>query len=1120
MASVNTIINITDNISRTLGSIQTAATRTKGALDDIGTSATGTEDQLNKFSFATFIANAEDAGKKISSIGRNMTLALTAPLVMLGKKLYDASTDHKTAYVGMTKTVEGTAEQYEHLNQVAREISENTPMNYVDVMGTMQTGGNLGVQVDQMEAFARSYAALESATDKKIAGETGAELVADFLTIMEGGVDKIEPFGSSIVHLGNNFNATEDKILSMGKRIAAAAVLANFTTPQVLGMATAFNAVGIEAEAGGSAASKLIKQMQLSAEVGVKAQQAFGGEFANAVDFQNYLATLKKADVVAIAEDMGTTVEHVQSMADSWLSLEQFASVSGKTADQFVKDWKNNPAQGMMDFFYGLNKMDTSGVESTLAMLDKMGITEVRQSNLVAAMASKPELFAAALTAAVKGYEENTAMWAEFEKQTDTQAAQNQMLANKLDNSMADLGDNVVKAVQPALDKVNELLDAFNKLSEADQDKIVNTFMVFAVGGPIVMAIGGTITAISNIAKGVNWIITSAPAWGTKLTAFFNNPAFWGVTAGGAILLLIGYLDSIPSKVESIVTDLSNIKITVDEESVNQTLAAIQKVQKAADLLSGGKVTEEAINTSEAVKMGYGTSTMYGTALGFEAKRAEAEINNIVTDYTAQIRAAEQSIVNAQTDAERAAGLATVQKLESDMDSAVKGARSRYTQTVSALFNGMAKQYPEQAAKLETAAKQYDVLSGILEYENRVDSYDLDYVLTLGEPERIEYENNFDAEVRQIQEQILRGLGDLGYINYEEQIANMNMGTPWLIIMHGVQEKLLEDMKNGVSDLSKNPVMAGLLQSILSDTTITENLDFTGLQGALDGIAGLLDFKQAADKAVESGKPAEFGQYLVLGLGQGVTNNAGLIAPSFTAVRDAALAALQAAFLMHSPSQLMAQQGVFIPQGLAIGITNGAPVVMAAISVIGGQMIAAFTSVGNAMISGMVSGLMSGQGRVVAAAKQLALSAYNAAKSALGIKSPSRLFAELGEYSGEGYVGGLVNTYSMVGKAVHKMMDFGAEPVWNLIDNFNKLELDDMLDTSEDKELRVSETDMRKVRELAEREVINRFTTANLKVEFTANNTIKSDLDLDGIVTHLETLVEDTLMAAAEGVHV
>jgi hypothetical protein len=248
----------------------------------------------------------------------------------------------------------------------------------------------------------------------------------------------------------------------------------------------------------------------------------------------------------------------------------------------------------------------------------------------------------------------------------------------------------------------------------------------------------------------------------------------------------------------------------------------------------------------------------------------------------------------------------------------------------------------------------------------------------------------------------------------------------------------------------------------------------------LNGIVGMLDFKQAAQQAVDSGKPAEFGQYLVMGLGQGVTDNANLIAPSFTSVRDAALTALQAAFQMHSPSQLMAAQGIFIPQGLAQGI-------------------------------------LAGQSAVISAAIQVAQAGIRAAKAELGIASPSKIFEQLGIFTGQGFAFGIASTAEMVGRAVETMTHSASESVWDLIDVFNDLEYQDML--SDDKDLKVSETDLRRMRDLAERQAINRFTTAELKVEFTANNTIKSDLDLDGIVTHLETLVEDTLMSAAEGVY-
>ena len=57
------------------------------------------------------------------------------------------------------------------------------------------------------------------------------------------------------------------------------------------------------------------------------------------------------------------------------------------------------------------------------------------------------------------------------------------MLGNKLQNSMADLGSNLVTAMQPALDTVNDILDAFNNLSEVDQTRIIKVMGALAVTG-------------------------------------------------------------------------------------------------------------------------------------------------------------------------------------------------------------------------------------------------------------------------------------------------------------------------------------------------------------------------------------------------------------------------------------------------------------------------------------------------------------------------------------------------------------------------------------------------------------------------------------------------------------
>ena len=61
--------------------------------------------------------------------------------------------------------------------------------------------------------------------------------------------------------------------------------------------------------------------------------------------------------------------------------------------------------------------------------------------------------------------------------------------------------------------------------------------------------------------------------------------------------------------------------------------------------------------------------------------------------------------------------------------------------------------------------------------------------------------------------------------------------------------------------------------------------------------------------------------------------------------------------------------------------------------------------------------------------------------------------------------------------------------------------------------------DLKYLRELAETDYINRFTTAEIKVEQINNNNINNEMDLDGVTEHLRSALEEQMFAAAEGVH-
>ena len=68
--------------------------------------------------------------------------------------------------------------------------------------------------------------------------------------------------------------------------------------------------------------------------------------------------------------------------------------------------------------------------------------------------------------------------------------------------------------------------------------------------------------------------------------------------------------------------------------------------------------------------------------------------------------------------------------------------------------------------------------------------------------------------------------------------------------------------------------------------------------------------------------------------------------------------------------------------------------------------------------------------------------------------------------------------------------------------------------------LEVTNEDLKYLRDLAEQETINRFTTAEIRVEMGGvNNTVNQNADLDGIIDYMVTGVQEAMERVAEGVH-
>ena len=1029
MGSVSSTITLVDQMSGALAGIESSINSMKNTLQSVA----GEQTSIDKFNWDTFTQNAEKAGKKIEKIGQQMSLALTTPLIMLGKEMFGDATEYEAAFVGMQKTVDGTVEQYEHLNAVAKELSETTPSSYTELMGIAQTGGNLGVTIDNMETFLKSYSALQAATDQHIAGESGAQLVADFLNITDGGVQNIERFGSAIVDLGNHFNATEDQILGMGKRMAAAGTLAGLSTPEILGMAAAFRSVGINEEAGGSAASKFIKQMQLASEVGGNAQaklDAVGQHFESSLDFSNWIDSSKKGDIADLAASLNMTTDAVRNMADSWVLMDQFAEVSGKTSEQFVKDWSKSPAQAMSDFFTGLSKLGDKGGESILATLDKMGLTEIRESNLIASMAAHPELFASAIETAVAAYAGNTAMWEEFEKQTGTQAAQNQMLGNKLHNTMANFGENLTKALEPALKMVNDILDAFNNLSETDQTNILKGLAVIAALGPALTIVGGAIKAIAaamkliagngkGAADAVQSVINAANGEGAASTAAETAGLSTGSKiVGGVTLAAVAYLFS----------------KGIEYRNEHGALGSVEAIQKATQ---DDKVLRDAF-----IEWVAANNELNEAALRTDLSPDEAE-----------------AIVQRQQEA--------VEKF-----SALEGA-------------GLVKDLYNDWRDLNgLSLEDYYLPEDFLNWVQSLETPEVE----IPTPEVTVADDVLpEIEIPVIPEYKVEGDTDL----LRSQFAEFGITDPIVVdslISLGINPADL-DISNLTNEVTRQ------LESTEEVSNAASNMGAAAITAANDAMS-----------------PENMVVGLGFGFGFGIASEIQETTPQVS----------QAATSM-SAGAVNSAVSIF-----GNGAVPGASGAMAGEAVSAAEGIlssGAGSAIGRAFTSGLAAGISAGGGAAVAAAASVAAAIKAAISSVLKIHSPSRVAYWQGEMTMLGFTNGIkdgeANIIETVGTIFDNVKDTFNEQAWDLIGNFAGIEekaWDDEMNNVEDK-VKINDSTMKKIRSLAEREVINKFTTAEVRVEMNNTNNISNDMDIDGVIAALEDKVAERLEAVAEGVY-
>lgn len=579
-------------------------------LNNAKAAATNTKleiEKINQIKFDEFGKKMNTIGASLKTFGRKWSMYIGGPLAALGVKSYNAALDFETATVSMQKTIDETdTTKYEDISNAFLKMSESGPVPYTELMELAGAAGALGVVADDVVRFVESVSKL-SVTADDLDANTGMTQLAKLMNITEqGDYTNVENVASALTDLGNRTNATEGEILAMAQRMASTGELAGMATTDILAMAAGFVSVGIEAEVGGSAAGKLMKQMQSAAELGSKSMVEFStySETAGQSARDLQLAADNSKWVANTAANLGKTKQEVKDMIDSMVMLEQFSGVMDVTPAQFIAGWDANAGQSIMDFFKGLNEIEAGqGEDSVLSKLNEMGLTEIRLSNLVASAATNPELFKNALAISDEAYKTNIALSAEAEKRYATAESRQQTQLNVMENAAADVGENVVDTVQPLIETVTRLVSEFGKLDEATQDNWVKVAGALIILGPAAAGVGSVASGIGTM---VQWLAKLTPANASAATTVFGSMKSL-LTTAAPIAATIWALVELAKSTSAIIENEYGMGDTLGKTGVSDAVTQLDQTTES------GKKANEQLETYnklvEAIKNPVNTTT-------------------------------------------------------------------------------------------------------------------------------------------------------------------------------------------------------------------------------------------------------------------------------------------------------------------------------------------------------------------------------------------------------------------------------------------------------------------------------------------------------------------------------
>ena len=302
------------------------------------------------------------------------------------------------------------------------------------------------------------------------------------------------------------------------------------------------------------------------------------------------------------------------------------------------------------------------------------------------------------------------------------------------------------------------------------------------------------------------------------------------------------------------------------------------------------------------------------------------------------------------------------------------------------------------------------------------------------------------TEAQSVADFILQGLIEgfnnavSGVINTVKEVFGRIWDAIKAIFGFGKQSDEAKEAKDAGKD-----IMTGMKEGITGDEETVKKAIKDAAKHALEALRTELGIPGVRGASTTT---KTYGQNIIEGLESGIGEKATqqFFSGSATTVFNNIKTAIRNAFGMgfdNAPSNNIKPAGESIPLGLEKGMTDKGTVnffnastrklaeniktACESVMKISGGKAAYFNGIGNAIAQGVAKGITDKQSIITKAAEDAAWKAYQAAKKKLGIHSPSRVFAEIGEYSMLGWAKGMQSEEKSILQTVADLADATAK---------------------------------------------------------------------------------------------